>query len=125
MSVPVSLDALAVQVREHGGVAYVVSTGSDGRPHTVSARIETVADGLRAEVGRTTAANAAERPDVTILWPPGPDPRYCLIVDARATVQAEPGEAGVLALAPTRAVQHRQADAPDDIESCLPVEGAQ
>lgn len=118
MSVSVPLDVLADRVREHGGVAFVVSVGDDGRPHTVSAAVSAGPDGLRATVGRTTAANAAARPDVTVLWPPGSDPRYCLIVDATATVDA----GGSLLLSPTRAVQHRSADAPDDIPSCIPVE---
>lgn len=124
MSVPVPFDLLAAQVREHGSVAYVVSVGDDGRPHTVSALVEAADDELRATVGRTTAANAIARPDVTLLWPPGPDPRYCLVVDARATVHPSADAGGELTLEPTRAVQHRLADAPSDVPSCIPIEAA-
>jgi hypothetical protein len=122
MSVPVPLDALAAQLGVYGPVAFVVTTSADGRPHTVSATVALVGGVLRGAVGRTTATNAVERPTVTVLWPPAADPRYSLIVDADATVDGTPGTDAVLVLTPTRAVQHRQADAPDDVASCIPVE---
>lgn len=122
MSVPVALDALAEQVESYGPVAFVVTTSDDGRPHTVSVRVELEAGVLRCAVGRTTAANATARPGVTVLWPPAADPRYSLIVDADAAVEGVPGVDAALALTPTRAVQHRQADVGDDVPSCIPVE---
>lgn len=122
MSVPVSVEALATQVDVYGSVAFVITTSDDGRPHTVSATIRHHDGSLRAAVGRTTATNAASRPTVTVLWPPAPDPRYCLILDADATVEGTPGVDAVLVLTPTRAVQHRQADAGDDVPSCVPVD---
>ena len=122
MSVPVALDALAAQVSAYGPVAFVVTTSADGGPHTVSVRIALDGTELRASVGRTSASNAAARPSVTVLWPPRPDPRYSLIVDADAEVEGTPGVDAVLVLTPSRAVQHRQADAGDDVPSCLPVE---
>ena len=122
MSVPVSLPALAAQVDVYGAVAYVVTISDDGRPHTVSAQVSLDAGVLRAPVGRTTATNAAARPATTVLWPPADDPRYSLIVDADAMVEGTPGVDAVLVLTPTRAVQHRVADADDDVPSCLPVD---
>jgi hypothetical protein len=122
MSVPVNLDALAAQMGVYGPVAFVVTTSSDGRPHTVSVRVELAGDVLRAAVGRTTATNAAARPAVTVLWPPATDPRYSLIVDADAVVDGTPGVDAVLAMTPGRAVQHRQADVGGDVPSCIPVE---
>jgi hypothetical protein len=100
MSVPVPLDALAAQIDAYGPVAFVVSTSGDGRPHTVSVSVELGGGVLRAAVGRTTAANAAERPTVTVLWPPATDPRYSLIVDADAVVEGTPGVDAVLAMTP-------------------------
>jgi hypothetical protein len=125
MSVPVPLDALAVQMAIYGPVAFVVTTSDDGRPHTVSARVDLVDGALRAPVGRTTATNAGARPSVTVLWPPSTDPRYSLIVDATASVEGTPGTDAVVVLTPSRAVQHRQADAGTDIPNCIPVEATE
>jgi hypothetical protein len=122
MSVPVPIEALAAQLRSYGAVAFVVTTSDDGRPHTVSVAVEIDGTTLRAAVGRTTATNAAARPAVTLLWPPSADPRYSLIVDAEARVEGTAGIDASVVLTPTRAVQHRQADAPTDAPSCVPVE---
>lgn len=122
MSVPVSLEALATQVGAYGSVAFVVTTSGDGRPHTVSVSVALAGGVLRASVGRTTATNAIARPVATVLWPPADDPRYSLIVDADVVVEGTPGVDAVLVLTPTRAVQHRQADAGDQVPNCLPVE---
>lgn len=125
MSVPVSLEALAEQLAVYGDVAYVVTTSDDGRPHTVSARVDLVDGALRAPVGRTTAINVGARPAVTVLWAPADDPRYSLIVDAAGRVEGTPGEDAVVVLVPTRAVQHRQADAGSEVPNCIPVESSE
>jgi hypothetical protein len=122
MSVPVPIEALAAQVRSYGAVAFVITTSEDGRPHTVSVAIVLDGPTLRAAVGRTTASNAAARPSVTVLWSPSADPRYSLSVDAEARVEGTAGVDATVVLTPTRAVQHRQADAPSDVPSCLPVQ---
>jgi hypothetical protein len=57
-------------------------------------------------LGRRTLANAAERPAVTLLWPPVEPEGYSLIVDGTA----EMSDDGVL-VSPTRAVLHRAAAA--------------
>ena len=122
MSVPVPIEALATQVRSHGAVAFLITTSEEGGPHTVSVAVVLDGSTLRAAVGRTTASNAAARPSVTLLWPPSADPRYCLVVDAEARVEGTAGVDATVVLTPTRAVQHRQADAPADSPSCLPVQ---
>jgi len=73
-------------------------------------------DELVAAAGRTTVANAAARTAVTVVWPPGPDPAYSLIVDAEATASD-----GQVRLRPTSAVLHRVADAEGDGPTCRPV----
>jgi hypothetical protein len=82
-------------------------------------------DVLVVDVGRRTAANAAARPDVCLLFPLRADADYTLIVDGIARVEA--GEQARLSVVPTRAVLHRPAPAPDPATSpcgsdCVPLE---
>jgi hypothetical protein len=118
VSVAVELADLRDRVAEHGPVAFLVTVGDDGSPHAVSTRVEMPDDAVVAACGRTTAANAGRRPDVTLLWPARPGADYCLIVDGTATVDAD---AGRLTLQPVRAVLHRMADAGDGGPSCVTV----
>ena len=61
---------------------------------------------LRVPSGRTTRANAAAHPDVTLLWPPIEPGGMSLIVDAESF---ETGSEEDLHLAPKKAVRHRPA----------------
>lgn len=124
MSVPVDLAALAETVERYGAVAFVVTVSDDGHPHTVSTGVHLDGDHLVADVGRTSAGNAIAHPAVTVLWPATPtDPSYSLIVDGRAEVHADAAQVpgATLRVRPTRAVQHRQADADPSAPSCVPV----
>jgi hypothetical protein len=118
VSLPVDLAALRDAIAEHGPAAYLVTVNADGTPHVVSAVVTCEADALTAPAGRTTRASAAARPAVALLWPPGPDPAYSLIVDATYR-----GTAGVDAIAvePHSAVLHRVADAAGDGPTCIAV----
>ncbi|QGG93663.1 pyridoxamine 5'-phosphate oxidase family protein [Actinomarinicola tropica] len=125
MSVPVPLDALAAAVDRYGEVALVVTVGDDGRPHTVSAPVRVGSSELEIEVGRTSARNAIAHPAVAVVWPPvATDPDHLLIVDGDAVVTAGGGQeqGGTLRVHPTRAVQHRRADADPSLPSCIPIE---
>ena len=65
-------------------------------------------DELVAGVGRRSAANAVDRPDISLLWAPFEGGGFSLIVDGRAVVDGE--EVRVTA---ERAILHRQrADGP-------------
>lgn len=117
----VDLEELAERMAEYGPVAFVVTVGERG-PHVVSTRVVLDDHGsLVAGAGRTTAANAAERPRLTVQWPPvASRPEYCLLVDGDATVDHS-GDQAVLRIRPDRAVLHRLADAPGDGPSCITV----
>ena len=118
MSGTVDLDALAAHVRELGPAAYLVSVGDGPAPHVVSVEARFEDGALRAMVGRHTAANLAQRPAATVVWPPaGGD--HSLIVDGTATVDRD---GGVVAVRPTRAVLHRVAGAPAEVPSCIALE---
>jgi pyridoxamine 5'-phosphate oxidase-like protein len=115
MSIRMAPDLQAVaRERSH---AYVVTVAEDGSPHTVYAPIRWERDGLVAEVGARTAANAAIRPAVSLLYPVRADGDYSLIVDGTAVV--EPGDDGRrLRVAPARAVFHRPGIPSDPASAC-------
>lgn len=111
MSVPVSLDRLREEMARFGSTPYLLTVTSDQRSHAVSVHVDWDGEGddagLVAETGRGTAANAAARPVVTLLWPPYEPGGYSLIVDGTA----ETGER--VKVRPQKAVLHRTASAPD------------
>jgi hypothetical protein len=115
MSVKVELDELRERVDEHGPIAFLVTVGAEG-PHVVSVAVALEDGVLTAGAGRTTSANIAARATVSLVWPAGPDPAYCLIVDGTATVRDER-----VHVEPTRAVLHRLAGAAGDGPSCITV----
>ena len=121
MSIPVTLGDLRAALAERPSSAYLLTVSDDGRPHAVHVALAWDGDRLAAKVGRRTAANAAGRPDaVSLVFPVrGPDD-YSLIVDGTASVaeaSADDGERRVL-VAPTKAVLHRPAAAPDPSSAC-------
>lgn len=104
--------------------AYLVTVDDDYRVHTVTVeprlRGATLDVGL---IGGRTRQNLAQRPDVTLLWPPTEPGGYSLIVDGTAEVSLEePARDAVrLAVVPTRALLHREADpgSPGAAKGCL------
>ena len=116
MSVAVALEALRDATGSHGLVAYLVTLGED-RPHLVSVELRWDGAELVCTAGRSSTANAAARPSVTLLWPPGAEPGYSLIVDAQASV-VDDG----IRLSPTSAVLHKLAGSDVDGPTCRPVE---
>jgi hypothetical protein len=119
VSVPVTLDRLREEVTRFGSAPYLLSVTSDGRPHAVSVTVHWDGDALAADAGRTTLANAAERPSVSLLWAPIELGGYSLIVDGIARVELE---AARVIVQPGRAVLHRpRAGAPgSDCVTVLP-----
>src|SRR5262245_4699248 len=93
MSIGVGLEQLAQELDRFGSVAYVLTVSADGRPHAVA--VQTVWEGERlgAAVGKSTAANAADRPHISLLWPPFEPGGYSLIVDGDAVVA--PADTGI------------------------------
>ena len=110
MSVAVSLDRLREEAAGRGQ-AYLLTVGSDGRPHSVSVLVAWAGDTLVMAPGNRSVANAGERPLVSLLWPPAERGGFSLIVDATVTSATGDGAGGnEVVVTPTRAVLHRPAE---------------
>ncbi|MGH3364972.1 MAG: pyridoxamine 5'-phosphate oxidase family protein [Nocardioidaceae bacterium] len=122
MSVKVDLAKLA-DTMDGYGFAYLLTVSEGGRPHAVAVQ-PAMREGAIAvgDIGNRTLANLAARPDVTLLFPPGEQGGYSLIVDGRATT-----DGGGPLVVPAHAVLHRPADhatGPTDSScgnDCVPV----
>jgi hypothetical protein len=125
MSIPVELERLRDEIARCGGSAYLLTVSRDGRPHAVSGSVEWSGGALVGGVGRRTAENIAERPLVSLLWPPAEPGGYSLIVDATASLEAA-GDGQRARFVPTRGVLHRpaaedRAPAPGCSADCVPL----
>ena len=117
MSLAVALDELREQVARFGSSPYLLTVSDDGRPHATAVTVALDGEVFRLDVGRRSAANAAARPDVTLLWPPVDEERFSLIVDGDASVDGQ-----AVTITPAKAILHRQrADGPGS--DCVVLEG--
>jgi len=107
MSIPVDLENLADELASRGP-GYLLTSGPDGRPHTIE--LTFTADGavLRAPSGKSSARNIADRPLVALLWPPTEPGGYSLIVDGEATIEGDDDTRTAVVTA-THAILHRPA----------------
>jgi hypothetical protein len=117
MSIPVPLEQLRTALAERGEKAYLLTVSNDGCPHAVHETVGWEGNRLAADVGKRSAANAAARPGISLLYPVRADGDYSLIVDGTAAVETREGRQRVL-ITPTRAVLHRPAAAPDPSSPC-------
>ncbi len=111
MSVSVELASLREEIDRHGSVAFFLTVGSDGRPHSVQLGVDWAEPGwLVVHPGNSTVANAVARPLVSLLWPPTEPGGYSLIVDATVTEASGTGTGdNAVSVQPTKAVLHRPA----------------
>lgn len=108
MSITVTLEQLAQTLARYR-FAYLLTIGDDTRPHATAVNPTLARDTLLVrDLGRTTRANLAARPSVTLIWPPANAGDYSLIVDGLGSIQADE-----LAITPSRAVLHRPAPPKD------------
>jgi hypothetical protein len=104
-------------VEERGASGYLLTVSDDGSPHAVHAPVRWEGDVIVADVGKRSAANAAARPLVSLLFPVRAEGDYSLIVDGAAAVVPSDGGQRVR-VTPTRAVLHRPAVVSDPSSSC-------
>ena len=111
MSIKVDLADLAEHIAGRGA-GYLVTTGTDGRPHTTQVIFELAGTQLRAPAGRKTVRNIEAQPLVALLWPPQSDDDYNLIIDGTAAVVDVNDEGlGYASIEATHAILHRNAAA--------------
>ncbi|HET9729672.1 MAG TPA: pyridoxamine 5'-phosphate oxidase family protein [Acidimicrobiia bacterium] len=104
MSIAVELQELAQTASGQMPFAYLLTVTDDGTAHAI-ATSPTIDDNvITCDAGKTSCANAASRPRVSLLWPPVDPNDYSLIVDGDARV-----DGSTVRIAPTRAVRHRPA----------------
>ena len=115
MSIPVPLERLRAEIAERGEGAYLLTVADDARPHAVHVAVRWEGNLLVAEVGKRSAANAAARAAVSLLYPLRSAGDYSLIVDGIATVSAA-GER--VSVTPAKAVLHRPAAVVDPDAAC-------
>jgi hypothetical protein len=108
VSIRVELDALPAAVDQQARVAYLLTTSGD-RVHAMAVVPSLRAGSVVCAAGATARANAAERPAVTLLWPPSEPGGHTLLVDGTATVEDDK-----VAVTPTTAVLHVTRDASTD-----------
>lgn len=111
MSVKVDLDQLESALAEFT-FAYLLTVNDDLHAHTVAVT-PVLAGGVLCveDIRGTTGRNAADHPDVTLVWPPRDPSGYTLIVDGHSDLTDDG-----MHVQPTRAVLHRM---PND---CVPLE---
>ena len=117
MSISVPLDGLRAAMEGRDGRAYLLTVSDDARPHAVHVAVRWEGDVLAADVGNRSAANAAARPAVSLLYTVRTDGDYSLIVDGSAVVESHDDSQRVL-ITPTKAVLHRPAAVPDPASPC-------
>ncbi len=108
MSIPVAPADIGHQMESFGAEAYVVTVRYDATPHVAHLVMRLDGEVLRCATSRSAAANVADRPNISVLWPPHEPGGYSMIVDAVARkIDAEDGEE--LELRPVSGVLHRPA----------------
>jgi hypothetical protein len=114
VSIPVPIERLKAALAERGASsAYLLTVSDASSPHAVHVPLVWEGDALVMEVGKRTAANAAQRAGVSLLCPIRTPDDYSLIIDGTATVDGL-----VVRIAPTKAVLHRPAANPDPTAAC-------
>jgi hypothetical protein len=88
MSITIPLERLRAAIEERGETAYLLTVSAEATPHAVHGRVRWDGDVLATEVGKRTAANAAARSTVSLLYPVRTPDDYSLIVDGTAAVTA-------------------------------------
>jgi len=107
MSIPVEIENLATEV-DNRGPGYLLTSGADGRPHTIELTFTVGGAVLRARSGKSSARNIDDRPLVALLWPPMEPGGYSLIVDGEALIEGD-GDNRTVVITATHAILHRPA----------------
>lgn len=103
MSMIVPLDELAARLAAYPW-GYLVTVGDDHRARSLAVPTVVIDGCISAPAGAGTRANAAARPEVTMVFVPASGHDYSLIVDGTARVEGD-----TVLIEPSAAVLHRPA----------------
>jgi hypothetical protein len=108
MSIPVALHEIPDVITQYGRGAYLLSVGADGHPRALSVLVTLAGQRLAVSVGSRTAANIAQQPNVSLLWPTPHPGGLAIIIDGTAIDQTA-GTDGrvVIQIEPTNGVRHQ------------------
>jgi hypothetical protein len=109
MSIPVEVERLGEVLADHGP-GYLLTASADGRVKAVTVEPELVEGVLRCAASRGSAANLADNPPATLLFPPRRERGHTLLIDG--TAQADDD---AIAFTPVSAVLHRPAAHADGV----------
>ena len=109
------------RITEFGERATLITVTPDNKPHVVTAVIHVIGDRLITRVGARTAANLAQRPDLTLTWPPLSGGEYMLILDGATELHGDADSEGVteITIHVERGILHRLAELPTSGPSCI------
>jgi hypothetical protein len=109
VSIPVALEELGATLASYPW-GFFVTVGDDLRGHSLAAPTDFREGVLHLSVGRSTRANLAARPDVTMVFPHPSAGEFSLILDGVAAAAAVgDGDGDVVVFTPSYAVLHRPA----------------
>ena len=103
MSIPVAVADLPATLAGYPW-GYIVTVGPALQAHVLAVPTEYRDGSFHLEGGRSTRANASERPEVTMVFPSPAAGEYSLVVDGTATVHDDR-----ILVRPEHAVLHRPA----------------
>ena len=120
MAHEVDFDDVRRLIGEFGSRATLVTVTESLRPHVVTAMIRIDGDRLGADVGSRTRSNVIDHPGLSLVWNPGGDREYQLILDGTAEHIGEPNERQVsmLRTAVVGGILHRLAGLPEGPPTC-------
>jgi hypothetical protein len=101
MSYPVAAADLGRALEEYAE-GYLLTVTADATTRAVSVRPRLVDGRVVVGAGRSSSANVAANPSVTVLCPPSAAKGFTLLIDGVATVEGEE-----IHVAPSSAVLHR------------------
>ncbi|GAB7007119.1 hypothetical protein JCM18899A_45920 [Nocardioides sp. AN3] len=101
MSYPVAAADLGLALEQYAE-GYLLTVTADATTRAVSVRPRLLDGRVVVGAGRSSSANVAANPHVTLLCPPTAEKGFTLLVDGTATVEGEE-----IRIEPTSSVLHR------------------
>jgi hypothetical protein len=117
----VEFDDVRRLIGEFGSRATLVTVTESLCPHIVTAIVTIDSDRLVADVGSRTRTNVLGHSGLALVWNPGGDGEYQLILDGTAEHIGEPNEREVstIRIAVVGGILHRLAGLPEGSPTCL------